>query len=78
MKNKHPIAALAEALEVSPSGFHAHQRKAQGRRHREDAELSAAIGPIFAASRQTYGCPRVTVALRQSGARCGKAGPPPR
>ena len=72
MKNEHPIAALAEALEVSPSGFHAHQRKAQGQRRREDAELSAAIGPIFAASRQTYGCPRVTAALRQSGVRCGK------
>ena len=72
MKNEHPVAALAEALGVSPSGFHAHQRKAQGQRHQEDRALSREIAPIFAASRQTYGCPRVAAALRQSGVRCGK------
>ena len=72
MKHEHPVAALAEALEVSPSGFHAHRRKAQGQRRQQDGELSAAITPIFAASRQTYGCPRVTAALRQRGVRCGK------
>ena len=72
MKDEHPVAARAEALEVSPSGFHAHQRKAQGQRQQQDGEWSAAIGPIFAASRQTYGCPRVTAALRQGGQRCGK------
>ena len=72
MKNEHPIAALAEALEVSRSGFFAHRQKAAGQRRQEDGELSAAIGPIFGASRQTYGCPRVTAALRQGGQRCGK------
>ena len=72
MKDEHPVAALAEALEVSPSGFHTHQRKAQGQRHQEDRALSREIAPIFAASRQTYGCPRVTAALRQEGQRCGQ------
>ena len=72
MKNEHPVAALAKALEVSPSGFHAHPRKAQGQRQQQDNESSRAIGPIFGASRQTYGSPRVTAALRQGGRRCGK------
>jgi transposase InsO family protein len=72
MKDEHSVHALAEALEVSPSGFFAHQRKAQGQRRQEDGALSAVIVPIFAASRQTYGCPRVTAALRQQGVRCGK------
>ena len=72
LKDEHPVAALAEALEVSPSGFHAHQQKAQGQRRQEDGELVRAIGPIFGSSRQTYGCPRVTAALRQQGVRCGK------
>lgn len=72
MKNEHSITALAEAVEVSPSGFHAHRRKAQGQRRQEDDELARAIVPIFVASRQTYGCPRVTAALRAQGARCGK------
>ena len=72
MENEHPIAALAEALEVSPSGFHAHRRKVQSQRRRQDDALAAAIAPIFTASRQTYGCPRVTAALHQQGLRCGK------
>ena len=73
MKDEHPVAALAEALEVSPSSFHAHQQKAQGQRRQEDGELVRAIGPIFGSSRQIYGCPRVTVALRAQGVRCGKS-----
>ena len=63
---------LAETLEVSVSGFFAHQRKAQGQRRQQDDELACAIAPIFTASRRTYGCPRVTAALRQRGVRCGK------
>lgn len=72
IKDEHPVAALAEALDVSMSGYHAHRRKDQGQRRQEDQALGRAIAPVFAASRQTYGCPRVTVALRQSGVRCGK------
>ena len=72
IQDEHPVAALAEALEVSASGFHAHRRKAQGLRRQKDDGLKRAIAPIFAASRQTYGCPRVTAALRQGGQRCGK------
>lgn len=72
MKNEHPITALAEALDVSKSGFFAHRQKDAGTRRQEDRVLAREIGPIFVDSRQTYGCPRVTAALRQSGRRCGK------
>ena len=72
MKDEHPIHLLAETLEVSMSGFFAHRRKATGTRRQEDEELGRVIAPIFAASRQTYGCPRMTAALRQQGQRCGK------
>lgn len=72
MKDEHPIAVLAETLEVSVSGFFAHRRKAQGQRRQQDDELAATIVPIFTASRRTYGCPRVTAALRRQGVRCGK------
>lgn len=72
MKNDHSLPALAQALEVSESGFHAHRQKEQAPRRREDREIARAIKPIFAASRQTYGCPRVTMALRAQGVRCGK------
>ena len=72
MRDGHPIAAMAEALEVSKSGFFAHRRKADGQRRQQDGELTRVIAPIFAASRQTYGSPRITAALRQAGQRCGK------
>src|SRR3954451_18221155 len=72
MKGAHPIAALAEAFEVSRSGFFAHRRKGEKPRRQEDRALAERIQPIFAASRQTYGSPRITAALRQAGQRCGK------
>lgn len=72
MKDEHSLPALAQALDVSASGFHAHRRKDQGQRRQQDRQLARAIAPVFAASRQTYGCPRVTAALRQRGVRCGK------
>lgn len=72
MKTDHPLNAMAESLEVSKSGFFAHRRKAEAPRRQADRELARAIKPIFAASRQTYGCPRVTMALRAQGVRCGK------
>jgi putative transposase len=72
MKDEHPIAALADALEVSRSGFFAHRRKGEKPRRQKDRALAERIQPIFAASRQTYGSPRITAALRQAGQRCGK------
>ncbi len=72
MQKDHSLPALAQALEVSASGFFAHRQKDQGQRRQEDQALSRVIVPVFAASRQTYGSPRVTAALRQDGQRCGK------
>src|SRR5207253_1252084 len=65
MKSEYPLAAMTDALEVSRSGFFAHRHKAQGQRRQEDDALNAAIAPIFVASRQTYGSPRLTAALHQ-------------
>ena len=72
MKNEYPVAAMAEALEVSRSGFFAHRHKSERARRQEDQAMASKIRPIFAASRQTYGSPRLTAALRQDGQRCGK------
>ena len=72
MKSDYPITALAEALEVSKSGFFAHRRKAERPRRQQDRALAEKIRSIFAASRQTYGSPRITAALRRAGQRCGK------
>ena len=68
----YPVSALAEALEVSKSGFYAHRHKPQRPRRRRDAQLAPLIAESFARSRRTYGSPRVLCDLREWGERCGK------
>ena len=46
MQDEHPIAALAEALDVSRSGFFAHRRKSVGVRRQQDQKLAREIAPI--------------------------------
>ncbi|WP_018290086.1 IS3 family transposase [Verrucomicrobium sp. 3C] len=72
MTKDHCLTELAEALEVSRSGFHAHQHKDRGSRRQRDKQLLAAIHPVFLESRRTYGSPRITWALRKAGEPCGK------
>ena len=72
LKNNHSSAELAQALEISPTGFAAHQGKAQCPRRQQDRKLIALLEPLFKESRQTYGSPRLCAALHQAGIRCGK------
>ena len=72
LKNSFSGAELAQTLEISPSGFDQHRRKDQQPRHRQDEKLLALLKPIFKDSRNTYGSPRITLALRKIGLRCGK------
>jgi len=68
----YPVGALAEALEVSKSGFYAHRLKPQRPRRQRDAQLAPLIAESFARSRRTDGSPRVLCDLREVGERCGK------
>ena len=72
LRSEHSIGELAEALEVTASGFHAHQHKARRPRRRQDAELRALLEEAFVQSRGTYGSPRLQIELRAAGHRCGK------
>jgi len=72
LKAEYQVETLAQALEVSPSGYYAHQHKSQGARQRQDQQLAAQIQTLFAQSRRTYGSPRICAALRRQGVRCGK------
>ena len=72
----YPVGALADALEVSRSGFYAHRHKPERPRRVRDALLAPLIAPLiaqsFARSRRTYGSPRVHCDLRELGERGGK------
>ena len=72
LRSTYCLTEVADALEISQSGFYAHQRKAERPRARQDRELASQAEPIFLASRKTYGSPRIMHALRKKGWRCGK------
>ena len=72
LKADYQVEEMAHALEVSPSGFYAHQHKPERPRARQDQGLVPKLQAAFQASRHTYGSPRLTVALRRQGECCGK------
>jgi transposase InsO family protein len=72
MKSEHPIMEMADALEVSASGYAEHLKKDERPRRRKDEELGEKLTAIFKANRKTYGAPRLQIALGQQGIRCGK------
>jgi putative transposase len=53
-------------------GFYAWLRRRPGRRREDDRRVSERVGAIFAASRRTYGSPRVHAELREEGVRIGR------
>jgi transposase InsO family protein len=63
---------LADALDVSKSGFHDHRRKASRPRRQQDAQLRPILRECFEQSRRNYGSPRLRDDLRDRGIRCGK------
>jgi transposase InsO family protein len=66
------LSLACQVLSVSRSGYHAHLRKPQRPRRRQDAQLAGVIRAAFTASRQTYGSPRLVHCLRARGLRHGK------
>jgi putative transposase len=64
---------MCRVLEVSRSGLYVWRRRRLAPRVRRDAELRSRIRVIHAASRSTYGSPRVQAQLRRDDVRVGKA-----
>jgi putative transposase len=72
LKADYQVEELAQTLEVTSSGFYAHQHKPEGKRARQDQQLIPRIQFLFKESRRTYGSPRIGAALRRVGQPCGK------
>jgi transposase InsO family protein len=72
LRKEYPVEALAQALEVSPSGYYSHQHKGQGRRAQQDRLLEQQIQQTFQVSRATYGSPRIHACLQRQGFHHGK------
>jgi len=63
---------MCRVLDVSTSGYYAWRDRAPSKRAQKDAMLTEKIREIHAASRGTYGAPRVHAALQGEGIRVGK------
>jgi putative transposase len=71
-KAHHRLTILCRVLGVSRSAFHVWARHRPAARAAVDAELLGRIRAIHAASRGTYGAPRVHAELRATGIRVGR------
>jgi putative transposase len=72
-KASFPIAFMCRRLGVSPSGFYAWRGRAASARAKADGLLTTQIATIHAASRGTYGAPRIHAELADAHAiRCGR------
>ena len=67
-----PVAEMCSALKVTRQGYYAWRRRPPSARDRRDAELSAKISEIYAASRGVYGAPKVFAELRRAGVRTSR------
>jgi putative transposase len=68
----YPIATMCRLLGVSSSGYYAWAKRQPSRRAQADATLIAEIHSAHAASRGTYGAPRVHAELAAKGRRVGR------
>jgi len=70
-RNKYSIAMMSRVLGVSNSGFYK-WLKTNPLKAQKSASLDAQIKKVFNNSRQTYGSPRVALALKEQQVRCSK------
>jgi putative transposase len=68
----YPVRLLCRVIGVAASGFYAWLRRAPSQREQQDRHLAERIAAVFAASRRTYGSPRVHADLRAEGVRVSR------
>ena len=75
-RGEYPVRLMCRVLAVAPAGFYAAQRRAPSQRARDDVRLRLHVQAAHAASRGTYGAPRVHRALQPrlaaDGLTCGR------
>ena len=72
LAEQYRIVDLCAALGVARSSCHAWQGRPPSLRQGTDVALAAHVCRVHAASRQTYGSPRLVQALRQQGHRTSR------
>jgi putative transposase len=70
-RTQHPVRRLCELLEVSSAGYYEWRGRPCSFRSTQDERLRAEIVRVHAASRKTYGRPRIHAELREQGLKVG-------
>ncbi len=68
---QHRVATMCRVLGVSPSGYYAWRKRPASERAQEDQRLLRQIRTAHAASRGTYGAPRIHAELQANGVAVG-------
>ena len=73
-REEFPLKKMCQLMDVSVQGWRKHDKaqRQPSERQRENADLVERIGKIHRSTREAYGSPRVTTALRKEGIRCGE------
>ena len=71
-KANHAIQCLCRVLQVTPSGYDAWMNRRPSQRQQDNDRMKVRIRAIHAASRGTYGSPRVHEQLTQEGCEVGR------
>lgn len=66
---RYPVRLMCRALKVSPAGYYAWTARPESRRAQCNRGLLVEIRALHARSRRSYGSPRITHDLRESGQR---------
>jgi putative transposase len=69
---QHPVSLLCRTVGISRQAFYQAQRRGASARCLDDQRLTARVLAAFAASRETYGAPRIHAELRAQGERVGR------
>ena len=72
-RGKFPLRILCKALEVSESGFYARQTRPQSQRSKENEVLLQEMRVLHQKTRRSYGSPRMTQELVESGLQCSRS-----
>ena len=73
MSDEYPIKSLCLVMEVSRSGYYRWSNAGELPRAQQTKRLNLLIKQTHAKSRQTYGSPRITAALRAGGETVGRS-----
>ncbi|MDP9315516.1 MAG: IS3 family transposase, partial [Chloroflexota bacterium] len=70
--SQYPVAVLCRVVGVARSGYYAWRTRPISRHRHADGQLEVQIRQVHAASRRTYGSPRIHAELREQGVCCSE------